>query len=182
MSLIGKRAIPLPTGVQVRVAGRTCTVEGPKGKMERSIPEGIRVEVKGAALEVRADEKGRESRMAHGTTRSHLANMVQGVSTGFDRRLEINGVGYKADVQGKEVVLALGFNHPVKVPIPEGVQVKVEKLTQITVTGFDIEKIGHLVSVLRRSRPADPYKEKGIKRAGEHIRRKAGKAAVAKAA
>lgn len=182
MSRIGKKIIPIPQGVKLSVQGRLCTVEGPKGKLNHSIPSGIQVQISDGKVTVRPDSPSKELAPLYGTTRAQLANMVTGVSQGFSRGLEISGVGFKAEVKEKELMLTLGFNHPVRIPIPEGIQVKVEKGNALTVSGANRHDVGQLASEIRHSRPADPYKEKGVKYAGEIIRRKVGKATVAKAA
>ncbi|MBI2890904.1 MAG: 50S ribosomal protein L6 [Nitrospirae bacterium] len=182
MSRIGKRPVAIPAGVKVAVSAAVCRVEGPKGRLEIKVPTGLKLTVADGKAVVALEGSAPASAEVYGTTRALLADMVQGVHQGFQKGLEISGVGFKAEVQGKEIVLSMGFNHPVKIPIPDGVEVKVEKSVGITISGADRARVGQLAALVRRVRPADPYKAKGIKYAGEVIRRKAGKATVAKAA
>jgi large subunit ribosomal protein L6 len=176
MSRIGKLPIPVPGGVKVKVESNHVTVEGPRGKLERSLPAQIAIEVGETELVCRRPSDGREHRSLHGLTRTLVANMVTGVSAGFRKDLELVGVGYRAQKQGDELVLTLGFSHPVRFRPPEGIQVEVADPTHFAVTGSSKEQVGQIAADLRRLRPPEPYKGKGIKYRGEVIRRKAGKA------
>jgi large subunit ribosomal protein L6 len=179
MSRIGKWPIPLPDGVSVELAGRQMKVKGPKGVLERPLPEGIDLELEaGRARLVRPDDK-KDSRARHGLARALLANMVRGVNDGFQRVLEIQGVGYRADTSGKSLNLSLGFSHPVEMQIPDGLQVSVEANTVIRIDGIDKELVGQFAADVRRLRPPEPYKGKGVRYQGEQIRRKVGKAGAA---
>ncbi len=179
MSRIGKLPIPLPAGVTVKVAGAAVHVEGPKGKLDLRIDSRMGVEVTGDRLTVKRTEESRQSRAIHGLTRNLLANMVQGVSKGFARTLEITGVGYRAEVKGAGIQLLLGHSHPILFQLPAGVTAKVDKQTVIILEGSDRQLVGECASMIRGLRPPEPYKGKGVKYAEETIRRKAGKAAGA---
>ena len=180
MSRIGKKPIPVPAGVKVAVEDGTVKVEGPKGKLAQSIPAGLSVTMDGNVLTVGRSSDHRTVRALHGLIRSLLANMVHGVKDGFERKLEIVGIGYRCQLQGKNLQLALGYSHPIIFPLPEGVQAEVERQVSITLKGPDKALLGLLASKLRALRKPDPYKGKGIKYAEEHIRRKVGKKAGAK--
>jgi large subunit ribosomal protein L6 len=176
MSRIGKLPIPVPSGVNVKLESNHVTVEGPKGKLERSLPSQIAIELDDGRLTCTRPTDGREHRSLHGLTRTLLANMVTGVSAGFRKDLELVGVGYRAQKQGDELVLALGFSHPVRFRPPEGIQVEVADPTHFAITGISKERVGQVAADLRRLRPPEPYKGKGMMYRGEKIRRKAGKA------
>ena len=176
MSRIGLQPISVPKGVKVSVSGDRFTAEGPKGKVSQTLVDGIRVEVADEEVQVQRAEETRDLRAKHGLMRSLLANAVQGVSEGFTKNLEIVGVGYRAEVKGRELHLALGFSHPVVYPIPQGIDVNVEKNTNVAVTGADRQKVGQVAAELRALRPPDPYKGKGVRYAGERLRLKVGKA------
>ncbi|MBI2525313.1 MAG: 50S ribosomal protein L6 [Candidatus Rokubacteria bacterium] len=180
MSRIGKKPIPIPQGVTVAIAGPTVRVDGPRGKLSHTLPAGVSVAADGSVLTVARASDQRTVRALHGLTRSLLANMVHGVKTGFERKLEIVGIGYRAQVAGQNLQLALGYSHPVIFPLPEGVQAEVEKQVSITLRGADKALLGQTAAKLRALRKPDPYKGKGIKYADEHIRRKVGKKAGAK--
>ena len=180
MSRIGKKPIPVPAGVKVAVEDSTVKVEGPRGKLSQSIPAGVSVTMDGNILTVGRSSDHRTVRALHGLMRSLLANMVHGVKDGFERKLEIVGIGYRAQVQGKNLQLALGYSHPVIFPLPEGVQAEVDRQVTVTLRGPDKALLGQLAAKLRSLRKPDPYKGKGIKYAEEHIRRKVGKKAGAK--
>jgi large subunit ribosomal protein L6 len=180
MSRIGKKPIPVPQGVKIAVEDNTVKVEGPKGRLSQSIPSGLSVKMDGQVLTVDRSSDHRTVRALHGLTRSLLANMVHGVKDGFERKLDIVGIGYRAQLQGKNLQLALGYSHPVIFPIPDGVQAEVERQVSITLKGADKALLGQLAAKLRALRKPDPYKGKGIKYAEEHIRRKVGKKAGAK--
>jgi len=180
MSRIGRKPIPVPEGVKVALEESTVKVEGPKGKLSQSIPAGLSVTMDSNVLTVGRSSDHRAVRALHGLMRSLLANMVHGVKDGFERKLEIVGIGYRAQIQGRNLQLALGYSHPVIFPLPEGVQAEVDKQVSITLKGADKALLGQLAAKLRGLRKPDPYKGKGIKYAEEHIRRKAGKKAGAK--
>jgi large subunit ribosomal protein L6 len=179
MSRIGRLAIPVPSGVQVDVRGAQITVKGPKGQLTHELPAGIGVARDGATLRVTREGDGRDVRALHGLSRKLLANMVQGVSTGFTRSLEIVGVGYRAELRGKAIQLTLGYSHPIVYQLPDGVTAKIDKQTAITLEGSDRHLLGEVAAGLRALRPPEPYKGKGVKYTEERIRRKAGKAAGA---
>lgn len=177
MSRIGKMPIKVPKGVKVAMAGTDLKVEGPVGKMLIKIPVEVKTRLEGDTLHVdRASEERRE-RSFHGLFRTLISNAVTGVSTGFKRELEINGVGYRAAVQGQVLNLSMGYSHPVEFKIPAGIKVEVDKQTKITLTGADKQLLGETAAKIRGVRPPEPYKGKGIKYAEEVVRRKAGKTA-----
>jgi large subunit ribosomal protein L6 len=180
MSRIGNKVIPVPSGVKVQLKDGSVEVQGPKGKMSVVVPRGIQFEQKDGTLVAKRDSE--EKRALHGLARALVANAVTGVTTGFKRDLDIVGVGYRAEVKGKNVVLALGYSHPIEFPIPEGIQITVEKQTHMTVTGADKNQVGQIAANLRRLRPPDPYKQKGIRITGERLKKKAGKAGAKTAA
>ena len=180
MSRIGKKPIPVPAGVKVAVNEHAVSVEGPKGKLSQAIPAGLSVTMDANVLTVERSSEQRTVRALHGLIRSLLANMVHGVKDGFERKLEIVGIGYRAQLQGRNLQLALGYSHPVIFPLPEGVQAEVERQVSITLKGADKALLGQLAAELRSLRKPDPYKGKGIKYAEEQIRRKVGKKAGAK--
>lgn len=177
MSRIGLAPIPLPTGVDIRVAGSSVTVKGPKGELVRGLPEGITAEVADGVLTLSRAGETKQLRELHGLMRSLLANMVAGVTDGFEKRLEIHGVGYRASKQGNDLELAVGFSHPVRKLAPSGIEFEVPVPTKITVRGIDKELVGQTAAEIRAIRKPEPYKAKGIRYEGEHIRRKGGKAA-----
>jgi len=178
MSRIGKKEIPLPKGVEVKQDGDAVTVKGPKGTLSTALVPGIGVKVENNVVQfTRADEEKR-TRAFHGLMRALVANNVRGVTEGFKRELDIIGVGYRAEVKGKEVVFQLGYSHPVKFAIPKGIDIAVDaKSGHITVTGIDKQQVGQTAAEIRSLREPDPYKGKGIKYSDEIVRRKAGKAA-----
>jgi len=180
MSRIGRKPIPIPQGVTVAIEGNTVRVEGPKGTLSHTLPAGVSVAAGGNVLTVGRSSDHRTVRALHGLTRSLIANIVHGVKDGFERKLEIVGIGYRAQLAGKNLQLALGYSHPVIFPLPEGVQAEVEKQVSITLRGTDKALLGQTAAKLRALRKPDPYKGKGIKYAGEYIRRKVGKKAGAK--
>lgn len=175
-SNIGKQPINLESGVTVVMDGRDVTVKGTKGELSWKIPQGIDLEIGEDKLVVTKAHDSKYLEKFYGLTRSLLANMVTGVSKGFDKKLELSGVGYRAKVDGRDLVLNLGFSHPVKIAAPENVTFKVEE-NIITVSGINKQIVGDVASRIRKVRPPDPYKAKGIKYEGEIVRRKAGKAA-----
>jgi large subunit ribosomal protein L6 len=178
MSRIGKKEIPLPKGVEVRQDGGSIFVKGPKGSLQTAIIPGISMSVENNIIKFeRKDEEGK-TRAFHGLMRALVANNVKGVSEGFKRELDIVGVGYRAEVKGREVVFQLGYSHPVRFAIPEGIEIVIEpKSGHITITGVDKQRVGQTAAEIRGLREPDPYKGKGIKYSNEVIRRKAGKAA-----
>ena len=180
MSRIGNKPIALPAGVKVNVQGRAVEVQGPKGKLSVPVPAGIRFETKDGTLV--ASRETEQHRALHGLARALVANAVYGVTQGFKRDLDIVGVGYRAEVKGKNVVFALGYSHPIEFPIPEGIQISVEKQTHVAVTGADKGQVGQVAANIRALRPPDPYKQKGIRITGERLKKKAGKAGAAKTA
>jgi len=179
MSRIGKNPISVPSGVKVSVSAGQVQVTGPKGTLQMPLKPGVTVDVNGQVVEVKRADDGRTARSLHGLTRTLIANMVKGVSEGFHKKLEIVGVGYKADVQGSNVNLTLGYSHPIKYELPKGITAAVEKQTLITVTGTDKQVVGQVAADIRAFRKPEPYKGKGIKYSDEVIRRKAGKAGKA---
>lgn len=181
MSKIGKQPVVIPAGVTVEVSGHTVKVTGPKGTMTRHFPAEIAVEVVDGQVLVTTKGSGKYVMSNFGTTRALINNDVIGVSTGWSKKLELIGTGFRAEVNGPELTLTVGYSHPVKIKAPEGIAFKVEKLF-VTVEGFDRELVGQVASDVRNVRPPEPYKGKGIKYVDEIIRRKAGKAAAAKTA
>jgi large subunit ribosomal protein L6 len=180
MSRIGNKIIPVPAGVKIAIQPKSVEVQGPKGKMTVPLPAGIHFEQKDATLIAKRDSE--EHRALHGLARALVANAVTGVTTGFKKDLDIVGVGYRAEVKGKNVVLALGYSHPIEFPIPEGIVVTVEKQTHMTVAGANKNQVGQVAANLRALRPPDPYKQKGIRITGERLKKKAGKAGAKTAA
>ena len=179
MSRIGRAPIPIPQqGVKVTSEGQQLLVEGPKGKLSIVVPPALSVRVNGQQLQVEAVQADESVKALHGLYRALIANMVHGVVMGFSKELEIVGVGYRAQLQGKQLQLHVGFSHPVLVPIPEGITIEVPKPTSVIVKGSDKHLVGQFAANIRRIAPPEPYKGKGIKYVGETVRRKAGKAAT----
>lgn len=179
MSRIGRQPVTIPDGVEVKLDGRNVAVKGPKGSLSLELPSTITAQVEGRELRVAtADPDAKRERALWGLTRVLLANMVEGVTRGFEKVLEIQGVGYRAEVKGKGLVLNIGFSHPVEFPIPEGIAVTVEKST-VKVSGVDKQLVGETAAKIRRLRPPEPYKGTGIRYRDEVVRRKAGKAVKA---
>jgi large subunit ribosomal protein L6 len=176
VSRIGKLPITVPNGVKVAIDAGAVRLEGPKGKLETSIPGGIKVKVEGNLVRVEREVEQRRFRALHGLTRKLIANMAHGVSQGFSRVLEINGVGYRAEVRGQEIHVTLGFSHPVVFPLPPGVTASIERQTIVTLSSADRQLLGETAAKFRSLRPPEPYKGKGVKYREEVIRRKAGKA------
>lgn len=176
MSRIGKLPIPVPGTVKVQVTGNHVSVEGPRGRLERALPAQVSVKVDGETVVCERPTESREHRSLHGLTRTLVANMVTGVSEGFTKHLELVGVGYRAQKQGEDLVLNLGYSHPVKYPAPKGISFEVADPTHFSVSGINKEQVGQVAAELRRIRPPEPYKGKGVMYRGERIRRKAGKA------
>lgn len=177
MSRIGKKPIEIPSKVKVNVQGRTVHVEGPKGKLQWEVPESVEVAVKDNRVSVMSISEERDSKAKHGLARSLVNNMVRGVNEGFQKKLEIQGVGFKAAVQGKNLNLSLGFSHPILFPIPDSIKITVTENTQIQVDGVDKQKVGEVAASIRRFYPPEPYKGKGVRYAGERVRHKEGKTA-----
>lgn len=176
MSRIGKRPIDLPSGVEVTLGEGSIMVKGAKGVLKRDIPAGISVSQEDNQLIVKRASDAKEHRSLHGLTRALIANMVQGVDKGFEKKLELVGTGYRAAAQGKKLVLNVGYSHPVEFEPPEGIEFETPAATRITIKGIDKEKVGHIAAAIREVRKPEPYKGKGIKYEDEKIRRKAGKA------
>jgi large subunit ribosomal protein L6 len=176
VSRIGKLPITLPSGVKIAVDSNAVRVEGPKGKLASALPGGVVVRIDGNVVRVERASDDRKVRALHGLTRKLIANMTHGVSQGFSRVLEINGVGYRAEVKGQEIHMTLGYSHPVVFPLPAGVTASVERQVVITLSGADRQLVGEIAAEIRSLRPPEPYKGKGIKYREEVIRRKAGKA------
>jgi large subunit ribosomal protein L6 len=174
MSRIGRKPIPLPSGVKIALQTDRIEVQGPKGKLTVPLPHGITFEQKDGVLNaLRATE---EHRALHGLARALVANAVTGVTTGFKKDLDIVGVGYRAELKGKMVAFALGKSHPIEFHIPEGIQIAVEKQTHLVVSGADKGQVGQVAADIRKLRPPDPYKQKGVRITGERLKKKAGKA------
>lgn len=176
MSRIGKRPISVPQKVTVTISGQDVAVKGPKGELARTLPAEVEVVQDGETLLVNRRSESRVARQRHGLCRTLVANMVEGVSQGFQKRLEIQGVGYRAQVQGRNLVLNVGYSNPVQIEPPEGIQVAVENNTNVIVSGINKELVGNVAATIRSVRPPEPYKGKGIRYSGEVVRRKAGKA------
>ena len=178
MSRIGSMPIEIPSGVTVEVDdGNVATVRGPKGELTQQLAVRMEITIDDDVATVARPTDNRTDRALHGLTRALLANMVEGVNEGFTKRLEIHGIGYRAEIDGRKLVMRLGYSHEVIFDPPEGVEVTVEENTKVVVSGADKQKVGQLAAEIRKSRPAEPYKGKGVRYEGEHIRRKAGKAA-----
>ena len=176
MSRIGKLPIAIPNGVKVAVDSTGIRLEGPKGKLQAEVPSGVSVKLDGNLMRVERANEDRKVRALHGLTRKLIANMAQGVSVGFSRVLDINGVGYRAEVKAQEIHMTLGYSHPVVFPLPAGVSAAVERQVIITLSSADRQVLGETASKIRMLRPQEPYKGKGIKYREEFIKRKAGKA------
>nr|AMR06953.1 ribosomal protein L6 [uncultured bacterium] len=179
MSRIGKKIITIPVNVTVSITDAGVSVKGPRGELSFVLPKGITVTIEGLDLSVARSGDEREERSLHGLTRAMIANMIQGVTEGFTKRLEIIGVGYKAQVTGKTLNLSLGFSHPVDMEAPEGLEVSMDKDVKNTIVifGIDKQKVGEFAANVRKLRKPEPYKGKGIRYSGEYVRRKAGKTA-----
>ncbi|MCB1214165.1 MAG: 50S ribosomal protein L6 [Deltaproteobacteria bacterium] len=178
MSRTGKQPINLPDKVKVRLENGVFYAEGPLGKLSQAIRDEVLVEISDKTIEVKRVDDKPQSRALHGLTRSLINNMIVGVSDGFTKELDIQGVGYRADAKGQTLNLSLGFSHPVEFPLPQGIQVKVDKQTHIVLTGYDKALLGQVAADIRKLRPPEPYKGKGIRYSNEVIRRKAGKTAA----
>ena len=180
MSRIGKQPIPIPQGVKIQIEGLTVRAEGPKGKLSQPVPTGLTTRVADGTIVIERAGDDRRVRAQHGLARALVANMVTGVKDGFERKLDIVGIGYRAQIQGKNIQLALGYSHPIIFPLPAGVTAEIDKQVAITLRGADKAVLGQTAAKLRALRKPDPYKGKGIKYANEVIRRKVGKKAGAK--
>jgi large subunit ribosomal protein L6 len=175
MSRIGKKPIPLPKGVTVNVTADAVEVQGPKGKLRQPFPPGITFAVEDGQLLAKTVRDDRDLGKFHGLARSLAANAVAGVTQGFSRQLDIVGIGYRAEVKGRQVVFALGYSHPIVFDIPQGIDIAVDKQTHITVTGIDRQAVGQVAADIRRLRKPDPYKQKGVRYTGEVLKKKVGK-------
>ncbi len=176
MSRIGKRPVEIPDKVTVTLKGQSVAVKGPKGELSRVLPPEVVLEQQDKTIVVTRRDESRNARQRHGLCRTLVANMVEGVSKGFEKKLQIIGVGYRAQVQGKNLVLNVGYSNPVTIEPPEGVQVAVDGNTNVTVSGINKEVVGNTAAQIRAVRPPEPYKGKGIRYEGEYVRRKVGKA------
>jgi large subunit ribosomal protein L6 len=175
MSRIGKKAVAIPSGITAYVAGQTVKIKGPKGALEVVLPDEVAVKLDGGQIEVDPRNDTKRARAQWGTARTLVANLLAGVTKGFEQRLEINGVGYRAAVQGKNLQLALGYSHDIVYPIPEGITITTPRPVEIVITGTDRQKVGQVAAEIRKYRPPEPYKGKGVKYADERIFRKEGK-------
>ena len=177
MSRIGRQPIPLPAGVTVSIDPESVRVNGPKGELSERVNRDIEVVQEGEEVLVRRPTDRGQHRALHGLTRTLVANMVEGVTAGFEKRLEIQGVGYRAALKGKNLELAVGYSHPVPIPAPEGIEFEVPQPTRIVVRGISKQLVGETAAIIRKQRPPEPYKGKGIRYEGEHVPRKVGKRA-----
>jgi large subunit ribosomal protein L6 len=175
MSRIGKKPVAVPKGVTAEVEGQTVTAKGPKGQLSVALADKVSVAMTDAGIAVAPRDESKQSRAMWGMSRTLVQNIVAGVTNGFEERLEISGVGYRAQVQGKQLNLALGYSHEINFPIPEGIQIQTPKPTEVVISGIDKQKVGQVAAEIRRWRPPEPYKGKGVKYAGEFIFRKEGK-------
>jgi large subunit ribosomal protein L6 len=179
MSRIGTKPVQVPSAVTVQADGEAIVVKGPKGTLRVPIPPGVRIEKQDGQYVVKRERY--EQAPLHGLARSLLANAVRGVTQGFEKHLDIVGIGYRAEVKGKSVVFTLGYSHPIEVPIPEGLSISVDKQTHVVVSGADKQRVGQMAAEIRGLRPPDPYKNKGVRYTGERLKKKVGKAAAAAA-
>ncbi|MCA9730510.1 MAG: 50S ribosomal protein L6 [Deferribacteres bacterium] len=177
MSRVGKKVIELPVGVSVSREGHMVHVKGPKGELSQAIDPAMEIKIDGTHLTVKRPSESKEHRSLHGLSRSLIANMVEGVTNGFEKKLEIRGIGYRAEMRGNNVLFNLGFSHPIILIPPKSITVKAEANTSITVSGIDKELVGHVAAKIRTFRKPEPYKGKGIRYVGEYVREKAGKTA-----
>ncbi len=175
MSRIGKRPVAIPSGVTVTVDGQSVAVKGPKGELAFTATDWVALSMGDDGIKVEPANESQEARAAWGMSRTRVANLVKGVTDGFEKRLEINGVGYRAAVQGKDLQLSLGYSHDVRYPIPEGIKIECPKPTEIVIWGIDAQEVGQIAAEIRELRPPEPYKGKGVKYADERIIRKEGK-------
>ena len=175
MSRIGKKAVPVPAGVTVNLQGPSLSVKGPKGELRMVLVEQVLAKLEAGGIRVDPRDKSKLARSCWGMSRTMVANMIKGVTAGYSKSLEINGVGYRAAVQGKALQLNLGYSHDVNYPIPEGIEIKTPKPTEIVISGIDKQRVGQVAAEIREFRGPEPYKGKGVKYAGEYIFRKEGK-------
>ena len=175
MSRVGKKPVTVPSGVTANVEGQTVKVKGPKGQLQVVVHDDVSVALDKGAVTVSPRFETKRSRSLYGTSRALIANLIEGVTKGFEKKLEINGVGYRAAVQGKNLQLSLGYSHDVLFPIPEGIAIVTPKPTEIVISGNDIQRVGQVAAEIRKWRPPEPYKGKGVKYADEFIFRKEGK-------
>jgi large subunit ribosomal protein L6 len=175
MSRIGKKPVPIPTGVTANVEGQTVKMKGPKGALQLVVPDDVTVTMDKGAIKLDPRNETKRARSMWGTSRTNVANLVAGVTKGFERKLEITGVGFRAAVQGKNLQLQLGYSHDVVYPIPEGIAIVTPRPVEIIITGIDKQRVGQVAAEIRDFRPPEPYKGKGVKYAGEYIFRKEGK-------
>ncbi|TDM02364.1 50S ribosomal protein L6 [Macrococcus carouselicus] len=175
MSRVGKKIIDIPAGVEIKIDGHTITVKGPKGELTNTFNEEMTYNLEDNTLEVVRPSDSKAHKTIHGTTRALIANMVEGVSKGFEKKLELIGVGYRAQMQGKNLILNVGYSHPVEIVAEDGITLSVEKNTSVKVEGISKERVGAIASNIRATRPPEPYKGKGIRYEGEYVRRKEGK-------
>ncbi len=175
MSRVGGKAIAVPSGVKVKLGSGKVEIEGPKGKLVTSLPRGIKFEQTDGALKAVREQESKDLKPSWGLARSLVANAVKGVSQGFAKELDIVGIGYRAQVEGRKVTFSLGYSHPIEFPIPDGIDIKVDKNTHIVVSGADKQLVGQVAADIRGLRSPDPYKQKGIRYTGEQLKKKAGK-------
>ncbi len=175
MSRLGKIPVAVPKEVKISISDRLLTVEGPKGKLSREVPFGIKIEQKDSTVFVQRTSDTKQNRANHGTVRANLVNMVVGVTQGYKKNLEIQGVGFRAQVQGQELQMGLGFSHPIKYAIPANIKIKTAKPTEIEIEGIDKALVGEVAAKIREIKPPEPYKGKGIRYVSEVVRRKQGK-------
>jgi large subunit ribosomal protein L6 len=175
MSRIGKKEVPIPAGVTANVTGQTISIKGPKGTLQLLLHDDVAVKMESGAVKIDPRNDSKRARAMWGMSRSLLANVVAGVTKGFEKRLEITGVGYRAAIQGKNLQLSLGYSHDITYPIPDGIAIATPRPTEIVVSGIDKQKVGQVAAEIRDFRPPEPYKGKGVKYAGEYIFRKEGK-------
>jgi large subunit ribosomal protein L6 len=180
MSRVGKKPIEIPDGVEVKLEGQKAVVKGPKGELSLQVRPEIKISLEGKKITVKPEKETKDVRALWGLTRALIFNLIKGVTEGFEKKLEIEGVGYRASLEGQDLILQMGFSHPVKIESPEGIKFSVEK-NVITVSGIDKELVGGISAKIRKVRPPEPYKGKGIRYEGEKVRRKLGKKAVAAA-
>lgn len=175
MSRVGKNPVVLPQGVTANISGQSIKVKGPKGELSLEVHDNVEAKLEGSEITVAPRNEERQTRALWATMQRRIKNMVIGVSTGYEKNLEIEGVGYRSNLQGKELVLQLGFSHDIRYPVPEGITIAVDKQTAIKITGIDKEKVGQVAAEIRGYKPPEPYKGKGIRYVGEYIIRKEGK-------
>jgi large subunit ribosomal protein L6 len=175
MSRIGKKAVPVPSGVQAAVEGQTVKIKGPKGALQVILHDDVSAKLDKSEIKVDPRFETKRARAQWGTSRTLIANLIEGVTKGFEEKLEITGVGYRAAVQGKNLQMQLGYSHDIVYPIPQGITIAVPKPTEVVVTGFDKQKVGQVAAELRGFKPPEPYKGKGVKYSGEYVFRKEGK-------